>query len=424
MIGQASYAVPSGAVFVANTGSDANSGTLSAPFATLEYALGAVADNGSIVIRAGIYHEGKSGQSWPGIYTNKNGITIQNYPGEAVWCDGSSVVAGWVQNGLTWNAPFTAAIDHSPTNSFGVNDSAQQFWQFVNPAYPMAPHNEILFIDGAAQTQVATLAEVKPGTFYVEETNAGNKLFTITKIHIGNDPTGKEVRCTDLTSFLCLAGANMTIRRYATSNAAGGALKLAGRGTVAENVIVEDIGSTGVLFYGDTAAAGNGQTARKMTVRRCGCLGMGINQAYATTIDRCWFEANNNERYNYAPESGALKATHMEGLVIKNSLFIDNLSKGVWTDESVRDIKIYSCDFKNNMDNATVLELSDTAIVANNLIDTCHSMGIFIYNTNNSVTWNNTLLRCGSADAWQYGSYIACFNQDDRKPVAGASNTN
>jgi trimeric autotransporter adhesin len=73
-------------VFVATTGSDDNSGTIDSPLATVKQALSVVPKNGTIVIRGGSYHQS-------GIFISNVGVTIQSYPGEAVWFDGSTGIS-------------------------------------------------------------------------------------------------------------------------------------------------------------------------------------------------------------------------------------------------------------------------------------------------------------------------------------------
>ncbi|MGO7983938.1 DUF1565 domain-containing protein, partial [Rhizobium johnstonii] len=55
--GDASYAVPAGALFVATDGDDTADGSLENPFRTIGAAIAAAKPGGTIVVRAGDYHE-------------------------------------------------------------------------------------------------------------------------------------------------------------------------------------------------------------------------------------------------------------------------------------------------------------------------------------------------------------------------------
>lgn len=79
--------------YVATNGSDNNPGSISAPFQTINIALGHAAPGDQVIVRAGTYHQEvrfpKSGE--PG-----KTISLQSYPGEKPVIDGSRItVTGW-----------------------------------------------------------------------------------------------------------------------------------------------------------------------------------------------------------------------------------------------------------------------------------------------------------------------------------------
>ncbi|MDQ3641840.1 MAG: DUF1565 domain-containing protein, partial [Actinomycetota bacterium] len=149
-VGTTAYAVPTGAKFVSPSGSDANPGTESAPWRTLTHAVKTASSGSTIVMRAGTYREG--------VQFYAKTLTIQSYPKETVWMSGSDVVTGWVSDGSAWRKDgWTATFDR--TDYTGV---------MVDPAYPLAAWPDMAFIDGAARRQVASRAEVVPGTFFVD----------------------------------------------------------------------------------------------------------------------------------------------------------------------------------------------------------------------------------------------------------------
>ena len=144
-VGTASYAVPSGAIHVATWGNDSAPGSATAPVRTLTRALAVAPSSGTIVLRGGSYNEQVA------VYKT---VTIQNYPGEEVWLDGSKAVQGWVKDGTRWRHDgWTVRFDHSPTYTKGAPDLTAKDWQFVNKATaPMAAHPDQLWINGARQT--------------------------------------------------------------------------------------------------------------------------------------------------------------------------------------------------------------------------------------------------------------------------------
>src|SRR6478735_11853160 len=144
-VGSASYAIPAGALYVSPSGSDTAAGTSTAPLKTVAAAIVKVPAGGTLVLRAGSYHEA---------LTIAKKVTIQNYPGEAAWFDGSSAVSKFVASGTTWRLDgWTAEFDASASYTFGSNAGG-----FVNAAYPMASHPDQVWIDGVAQQQASSLA--------------------------------------------------------------------------------------------------------------------------------------------------------------------------------------------------------------------------------------------------------------------------
>ena len=66
-------------------------------------------------MRGGTYHEIRR------VFTA--GITIQAYPGEVVWMDGTVPVTGWVQDGTAWRHDnWNVSLDSSPTFTRGAPD--------------------------------------------------------------------------------------------------------------------------------------------------------------------------------------------------------------------------------------------------------------------------------------------------------------
>src|SRR3954469_25683410 len=119
-VGTASYPVPAGAVFVSPAGADTGTGAAAAPLRTLTRALALTPAGGTIVMRGGVYHES---------VTVTKTVTIQNYPGEAVWFDGAERVTGWEPAGTPAGSPtgtvwrkagWDHVFDHSPTTTFGA----------------------------------------------------------------------------------------------------------------------------------------------------------------------------------------------------------------------------------------------------------------------------------------------------------------
>jgi hypothetical protein len=176
-LGTTEYPVPGNARYVSPSGSDTGDGTLTAPWQTVTKAVDSAPDGATVVLREGTYSESVT------IPEGKR-LTLQSYPRETVWFDGSRDVSGWTADGAAWRVNgWRAQFDHSPTYTKGAPDSRSPGWGFVDAAYPMAAHPDMVFIDGVPQRQVAygapspparststtgatasTSAQIRPGT--------------------------------------------------------------------------------------------------------------------------------------------------------------------------------------------------------------------------------------------------------------------
>src|SRR5690606_12173635 len=146
-VGEARYGVPdTGQVlFVDPSGSDGAAGTIGAPKKTLAGALSAASTGAVIVLREGSYHESLS---------VTKAVTIQAYPGEEVWLDGSTQYTSWSGSG-----PYTATL--------GPNWSPISTTGFPLTTDPYGNLPEQVWIDGVAQKQIADGATPSAGQFSV-----------------------------------------------------------------------------------------------------------------------------------------------------------------------------------------------------------------------------------------------------------------
>lgn len=375
-IGSTLYPVPAGSLFVSPSGSDAEAGSQGAPLRTLAAAVARAVAGQMIVLRAGSYHES--------VVVNKD-VTIQSYPGEAAWLDGSSMVTGWARSGATWKVGgWTTEFDSSPSYSRGSAGSSLNGWNFINADYPMAAHPDQVWIDGVAQEQVASLSSVSAGKFYVDYASDG--------LYLGSDPTGREARSSTLSKALTVTASGVTLRgfgvtRYAPSVPDIGAVALYGNGSSVANVVFSDISTTG-LSVGATDVV-----LRDVTSTRSGMLGIQANYADRLSASGLLVTDNNTEHFNYAPVAGGLKVTRSRNVSITDSEFDRNLGTGLWLDESVYQARISGNIFNGNADYSVIAEISANVQIVNNVVVNGSNYGIGIFNTSNAVVANNTISR-------------------------------
>lgn len=262
-LGSVSYPVPSGALFVSvGSGRDSNAGTSSAPLKTVAAAISKAKSGGTIVLRAGYYHEAVV------IPTNKP-LTIQPYLKDVVWFDGSSTLSGFTASGTTWKVSNWTFAPTSVMN--GVADNPG----FVDPAHPMAARPDQVFYDGVAMKQVGSAAQVTAGSFFVDRSAR-----TLT---IGSSPSGHKVAASTLEQavYVMAPGSVLQgfgVRRYATDYADRSALRLANINISARQLTVEDSAMIGINVENNNVVLDH------VTVTRSGLLGIGANASYGLVI--------------------------------------------------------------------------------------------------------------------------------------------
>jgi parallel beta-helix repeat protein len=364
-LGTTNYAVPSTALVVAPTGSDTAAGTLASPLKTVQAAVTKAKAGQTVVVRAGEYNESIN-------VPYSKPLTIQAYPKETVWFDGSQKVTTWTQNGTTWSTPWSffpsSVID-------GIADNPR----YVHKDHPLASKRDQVFINGVQMTQVATAAEVKGNTFYVDT--------VAKKVIIGTSPVGKEVRISNLSAGIMVNSAGTTlqgfgVRRYASTSEDQAAVRMVNINATAQNLQIEDNAYLGLSMSNNNAKVDH------VTILRSGMLGLGSNAAYGSSFTNSRIEQNNFQQFKQAPVAGGFKITRSRDVKIDNLYSSNNWGAGIWLDESVYNASITNSITNNNSSTGISLELSQKVIVANNSSSN-QTDGLTIVGTGDVKVYNN-----------------------------------
>jgi len=178
--------------YVATNGSDANPGTLAAPFHTIQHGADVAGPGNTVFIRGGVYHEQvtvhKSG-------TASARIVFRNYQNESVTIDGADPITGWVNaGGKIWTASMPTDLGQGNNQVFVdhvlMNDARwpNNGLDLSHPVLESAP-------SVTATTTSATINDPKltqPAGFWVGATirigagqNWGNQTGTVTASGVG-----------------------------------------------------------------------------------------------------------------------------------------------------------------------------------------------------------------------------------------------
>lgn len=367
-VGSAAYPIPAGAIFVnPSIGNDAAAGTMGAPLRTVVQAVARAVAGQTVVLRGGSYHER--------VIVSRS-LTIQAYPGEAVWFEGTVPVTSWAKSGSAWvHTGWTTEFDSSLGFKIGSNDS-----RFLQPGYPLANRPDQVFLNDVPLRQVAGASVVTAGTFAVD--------YATDTLTVGSDPTGNLVRASDLTQAIRVDVPGVTlrgfgVRRFGTPISTIGSIRFNEAGSV-QNVYIDKSATVGLSF------SGTGAVADHVTVTDSGMMGIHANLANELSIQNSVILRNNLEHFNPWTAAGGIKVTKSRPVTVKNNNISDNYGTGVWFDESSVGIVVAKNSVQNNSEAGIEVELSDTAIIADNTV-TGGLSGIYVFNSGNVRIYNNAV---------------------------------
>ncbi len=380
-IDDTNYAIPVGARYVANDGSDANPGSLGRPYATIRKALTATPTGGTVVVRGGTYRESL------GSISHK--VTVQAYPHEQVWVKGSVVADGFSAGSAGWSMPFTPMCGNCyPTSE-------------IDPAYPAAGLPEQVFVDGAPLEQVVSKSALSAKDFYVDR--AAKKLW------LHDDPTGHTVEVTKLAkAFGIGSGAGGSAIRgigfehWATVYERG--TNVAGMSSAANVVFDHDTfawsSSRALAIY----AANNVITNSHFVDN--GMNGLNAHRVTNLDVERNEVAFSNIEHWSITPspveQIGGAKITNARNTVIRGNVFHDNFANGMWFDQVSAYQTVVDNTMVRNAGHGLEIEVSGHSIVAGNVLAENGRDGLKLSGANDVEVWNNTVVDNSAAQIGVY----------------------
>lgn len=358
-------------LFVAPDARPGAAGTPQSPAILLE-AIAKAPAGATIVLRGGSYRDVSS-------LALPKPVTLRAYPGEVPMLLGSDIVSNWTPEGATWKA----AWDKKWTFEAPKDGDART----IDARYPRAADLDMAFIDGKPLVQVASLAEVKPGTFHID-TQAK-------QLHLGEDPTGKKVEV----------------------SARGWGIEAQGKGKTSPGITLRGLAfahfaKTGAQVFASDAriekclAAWNGEggfgmRGKNIVLRDCvavanGRKGATISRSEGARVENNFFQWNNVERFRTAWDAAGIKMTVTRDALFAGNRFERNLSSALWMDISVMQARVVKNTLIDNAGIAIFVELQHDSIVAFN---TCinNGTGIQVADSSKTEVWNNILVGNGRA---------------------------
>ncbi|VGO23171.1 CBM96 family carbohydrate-binding protein [Pontiella sulfatireligans] len=131
--------LPVGDYYVATNGSDSASGSLEAPFASIQHAVDTMSPGSTVYVRGGRYHEEVSIDTAVGL--EEGSFCIRNYPGEQPVIDGTIPILGtWTPTNLNGHSVWVTSVEQDIWQLF-VDDRMQVVarWPNVTVGHPCDP---------------------------------------------------------------------------------------------------------------------------------------------------------------------------------------------------------------------------------------------------------------------------------------------
>jgi hypothetical protein len=396
------YEIPKAAhvYYVAPDGKPEASGyTLEQP-TTLDAAVERVVTGDAIVMRGGAYRTG-------GLVLNQ-GITIQPYANERPIVKGTKVVTKWqaLRNNV-WKTSWSPLFPAAPLG----------WWQRDREGMRTPLHrfnNDMVFVDGELLKSVGWEGELDAHSFYIDYKSGA--------VYIGTDPTNHLVEITAYDSALVRTSApahgktsdrkGPVIRGITFTQYAYRALEVEGKkhftvndeptdepvglsdpstfgkdvtGTVLENVTVSYCSRVGGYFRGD------GLVVRNSLFSDTSTEGLYVIGSSDVLLERNIFRRNNIEQFTGYYPAAVKIFNQTRRVTCRDNLVIDQPnSNGIWYDVGNRDAVFVNNWIEGAID-GFFFEISRGATVAGNVFVRCNK-GVRVLNSADVHVYNNTFV--------------------------------
>ncbi|RPI23310.1 MAG: right-handed parallel beta-helix repeat-containing protein [Acidobacteria bacterium] len=415
---QQSYSAPAGAAhvyYVAPNGkADAAGTTLEQP-TILETAVSKAVTGDAIILRGGTYRTG-------GLRFNQ-GITLQPYADEHPVLKGTRVATEWraLRNNV-WRTSWKTLFPAAPLG----------WWQRDREGMRTPLHrfnNDMVFVDGEMLKSAGWEGELDAHSYYIDYEKG--------QVYIGVDPTNRLVEITAFDGALIRTAAPVNgktndhkgpvIRGITFTQYARRGIEIEGKRSFGPNEEPTDepVGPSDPATYGKEAT---GATLENVTISFCSRVA-GFFRGDGLTIRNSLFSDTSTEGVyvigsaDVLLEKNIFRRNNVEGLTgyypaavkifnqshrvtCRDNLVMDNPnSNGIWYDVGNVD-GVFVNNWVQDCLDGFFFEISKGAIVAGNVFLNCDK-GIRVLNSSNVRAWHNTLINS-----------VASFERNERSATA------
>jgi hypothetical protein len=400
---QQNYEVPADAnhvYYVAPDGEDDAAGTSLDQPTTLSTAISKVATGDAIILRGGVYRTGD-------LRLNQ-GITMQPYADERPVLKGTRVATQWgaLQNNI-WQTSWKTLFPASPLSWWrqGRGNRRTPLHRF---------NNDMVFVDGELLRSAGSETELDSHSYYID--------YEKEQVYIGVDPTDRLVEITAFDGALVRTAAPVhgktndhkgpVIRGITFTQYAWRAIEIQGKkilgpndeptdeplgpadpnsygkevmGTTLENVAVTFCSRVAGYFRGD------GLTIRNSLFSDTSTEGVYVIGSSDVLLEKNIFRRNNIENLTGYYPSAVKIFNQSYRVTCRDNMVLDNPnSNGIWYDVGNVD-GVFVDNWVQDCQDGFFMEISKGAICAGNVFLNCGN-GIRVLNSSNVRAWHNTLI--------------------------------
>jgi len=347
--------------------SDANPGSVQAPWKTIAHAAAVARAGDTVLIRTGVYREP--------VVLNRSGaadqpIRFQADVASSVVVTGADRLSDWKKESggtgvfsTSWPHSF---IDWNPHHAHPDDER-----------HRLIGRCEQVFVQAYPLLQVLSRDKLSPGTFYVDLDSkrlyawsaAGDDL---SKRDMLTEASARPVIWDCKGDYVHTLGITF---RYAANHAQQGAAIFSGKHDTIEDCTFERTNGVGATFEAQDIVV------RNCTFQENGQLGFGANRAHRLLLTGSLIRDNNVKGFSRDWEAGGNKLVLSRGVMLESSRFVENRGHGIWFDIGNEDCTVRNCLIAGNEDAGIFYEISfalhahDNVITGNGLAGTPGAWG-------------------------------------------------
>jgi hypothetical protein len=382
----------------ASSGADSNPGSPSQPFRTISAAVAkALANN-----RAGI---GTKVLIDPGVYRefvkispyNQTSapITIQATTAGTVKIDGANVLTNWYRktsNIYAYSWKDTVAGCPLPGG-----------WYTGMPS--IVQNNEMVFVNGTPMTQVSSVSQMRPGTFFVNSSYQELDVWPPT----GTDMNTATVEAAARRETLEVDnGKNMVFRGIILQHAASCMNQNGANVYNSSNILFDNVQVYWNNWGGLGISGSNHYTVQNSTANYNGGVGLA-----AFEVKSALYQNNETDYNNWRGEmvglydfaQGGTKLMHAHGITVNSHRSYNNAAQGLWFDTDNTNVTVANSQLVGNTVAGLQLEANQGPVTVQNSSMCSSGMGVHLINTNDLTMTGNVFYNNGGQN-FQNGNFF------------------